>query len=73
MTVTELLDKIYTKANEHGIDLSAAGLYDDEDIQIRALTIFLNDMEDLIQEPYVENSDEDSDDDDEQDDESDPW
>lgn len=47
MTISEILDSIYKRARELGINLSALGIDDDEDVQIRALILFFNSMEDL--------------------------
>lgn len=50
MTISEILDRIYKKAAELGIDLESMGMYDDEDVQIKALILFLNNLEDVEDE-----------------------
>ncbi len=59
MTISEILDRIYKRAKELGFDLESMGIYDDEDIQVRALTLFYNSLEDLDEEMVSVNSDED--------------
>ena len=53
MTVTELLSQIYNEAERKGIDLRKFGIYDDEDLIIRALTFLSNDLEDIFYEDDI--------------------
>lgn len=61
MTKSEILDAIYKRAGELGIDLEAMGIYDDEDLEIRALTAFFNNLEDIDDDMVSWNPSEESD------------
>jgi len=67
MTVMELLSQIYNEANRKGIDLTKFGIYDDEDLIVRALTLLSGDLEDVFYEDDI------MEDEDEEVDEEDAW